>query len=165
VDSGSRLPEPPLLGGAAHELGTPDIHALLASADDDTARQHLAILDLTSVMPAERVYSLVTDAGAAEEAAFEAIEDGDLPRLAAIGTAATSLTTRPSTWGLLYAVLLIAADQPEPAHDLARQLAEQSSPLQRRAHAIRLRALRNHHPDLPGLDKLIAIIDPGDAAS
>lgn len=38
-----------------------------------------------------------------------------------------------STWGLLCAVLLIAADQSGPAYDIAHQLAEQASPLQRRA--------------------------------
>jgi hypothetical protein len=64
---------------------------------------------------------------------------------------------------LVYAVLLIAADQPDPAYDLAHQLAEQASTLQRQAHTIRLRALRGHQPDLPGLDTLIAIIDPENA--
>ncbi|MGH3935294.1 MAG: hypothetical protein ACRDS1_10020 [Pseudonocardiaceae bacterium] len=141
------------------ELTTADTRTILASVDDDTARQHLAILDLTGVMSAEQVYSLVTEADAAEDAALSAIEQGDLSLLETIATAATTaLHTRPSTWGLLCAVLLIAADQPDPAHDLAHQLAEQASPLQRRAHTIRLRALRNHHPGLPGLDKLITII-------
>ncbi|CAN5276133.1 hypothetical protein BH18ACT9_BH18ACT9_20720 [soil metagenome] len=42
----------------------------------------------------------------------------------------------------------------------ARQLTEQASPLQRRAHTIRLRALRTHHLDLPGLADLITLIDP-----
>ncbi len=45
---------------------------ILASAEDDTSRQHLAILDLTSVLPDERVYQLVTDAAAAEDAALDA---------------------------------------------------------------------------------------------
>lgn len=146
-------------------LTAADTRAILASADDDTARRHLAILDLADWTPVERVYSLVTDAAAAEDATFEALEQGDLTKLASIATAATTLHTRPSTWGLVYAILLIAADQPDPAYDLAHQLTEQSSALQRRAHAIRLRALRNHHPDLPGLDKLIAIINPDSAAS
>ncbi len=148
------------------ELSSVDIRAILASVDDDTARQHLAILDLTDVMPAERVYSMLTDAAAAEDAAFEAIEQADLTRLATIATAAiTALRTRSSTWALLCAVLLLAADQPEPACEIAHQLAEQASPLQRRAHTIRLRALRNHHHDLPGLDELIAIINPESVAS
>lgn len=49
--------------------------------------------------------------------------------------------------------------------DLAHQLAEQASPLQRRAHTIRLCALRNHHPGLPGLEKLITIINPDSAGT
>jgi hypothetical protein len=79
------------------DLTAGDARAILASADDNTARQHLAILDLADWTPVERVYSLVTDAAAAEDATFEAIEQGDLTKLASIATAATTLHTRPST--------------------------------------------------------------------
>ena len=148
------------------DLTAADTRAILASIDDDTARQHLAILDLTGVMPPEQVYSLVTDPAAAEDAALDALEHADLVRLAAIATATTSaLHTRPSAWGLVRAVLLIATDQSDLAYDIAHQLAEQASPLQRRAHTIRLRALRTHHPDLPCLDQLIEIINPDSAAT
>ena len=148
------------------DLTTADTRAVLASTDDDTARQHLAILDLTGVMPAEQVYAIVTDPATAEDAALDAIEHADLTRLVAIATAAPhALQARPSTWGLLHAVFLIAADQPDSAYDIAHQLAEQASPLQRRAHAIRLRALRTHHPDLPGLNELIDILNPDNAAT
>ncbi|MGH3811997.1 MAG: hypothetical protein ACRDUV_06010, partial [Pseudonocardiaceae bacterium] len=148
------------------DLTTADTRTILAGVDDDTARQHLAILDLTGVMPAEQVYSLVTDASAAEDAALDAIERADFTRLATLATAATrALRARSSTWGILCAVLLIAADQPDPAYEIAHQLAEQASLLQRRAHTIRLRALRNHHPGLLGLDELIAIINPDSAGT
>jgi hypothetical protein len=143
------------------ELSTTDTRAILTSIDDDTARQHLAILDLTDTLPIEQIYTLVTDAAAAEEAALDAIEHANLALLATVATAATyTLRTHPSTWGLVCAVLLLATDQPDPAHEIAHQLAEQTSSLQRRAHTIRLRALGKHPPHLPGLDTLIAIIDP-----
>ncbi|MDQ3990604.1 MAG: hypothetical protein M3291_15700 [Actinomycetota bacterium] len=38
---------------------------LLAGADDDTARQHLAILTLAATLPIEQVYAIVTAAGTA----------------------------------------------------------------------------------------------------
>lgn len=142
------------------DLTSADSRTILAGVDNDVARQHLAILDLTGVLPAEQVYAIVTDSGAAEDAAFHAIEHADLPRLAATATAAgPALHSRPSTWGLVRAVLLLVTDQPDSAHELARQLAEQASPLQLRAHTIRLRALRTRHPGLPGLDELISVID------
>jgi hypothetical protein len=148
------------------DLTTADTRAILASGDNDTVRQHLAILDLTGVMPAEQVYAIVTDPGPAEEAVFHAIEHADLTLLATVAAAAPSaLQTRPTTWGLLWAVLLLAAEQPDSAYDVAHQLAEQASPLQRRAHTIRLRALRSHHPGLPGLDELVEIIDPEHATT
>lgn len=117
-------------------------------------------------MPAEQVYAIVTDTGAAEDAAFHAIEHADLPGLAATATAAGPvLQSRTATWVLVWAVLLLAADQADTAHEMARQFVEQASPLQRRAHTIRLRALRTHHPALPGLDELIGIINPENTAA
>jgi len=138
---------------------------ILADTDDDDAHQHLAILNLTGGLPDEHVYRLVTDPTVAEEAALDAIETGDLPLLSSVLTAAPELQTRPVAWGLSVAVILLAQNETDDAHDLARQVADQASPLQRRAHTIRLRALRDHHPDLPGLDYVIEIIDPEAAAS
>lgn len=62
-------------------------------------------------------------------------------------------------------MLLLAQDEPDQAHQLGRQVTDQATAIQRRAHTIRLRALRTHHPDLPGLDDLIQIIDPETPAS
>ena len=139
---------------------------ILAGTDGDTACQHLAILYLTGVLPDEHVYRLVTDSAAAEEAALDAIEAGNLPLLNSVLTAAPGLQEgRPVAWGLTVTVILLAQNEIDGAHHLARQVAHQASPLQRRAHMIRLRALRDHHPDLPGLDHIIAIIDPEAAAS
>jgi hypothetical protein len=111
------------------------------------------------------VYRLVTDPSAAEEAALDAVEAGDLPLLSRILIAAPTLHDRPASWNLAAAVLLLAQDQPDQARDLATQVAENANTLQRRAHAIRLRALRTHQPELPGLDEIITLIDPEAAAS
>jgi hypothetical protein len=147
------------------ELTEDESIEILAGSDDDTTRQHLAILNLTAVLPGEHVYRLVTDPSAAEEAALDAVQAGDLPLLSRILIAAPTLQGRPASWSLAAAVLLLAQDQPDQARDLARHVADNASPLQRRAHTIRLRALRTHHPELPGLDDVIALIDPPAAAS
>lgn len=121
--------------------------------------QHLAILDLAQATSPDDAYAIVTDSATAEEAAFAAIEDGDLPRLATIADAAPALQNRPTTWGLLQAVLLLAQDREESARAAMQQVANQGSPMLRRAHAVRLRALQRHHPDLAGLDRLIEIAE------
>jgi hypothetical protein len=85
--------------------------------------------------------------------------------LGSVLTAAPGLQARPVSWDLTVTVILLAQNEIDDAYDLARQVAHQASPLQRRAHMIRLRALGDHHPDLPGLDHVIAIIDPEAVAS
>ncbi|MGH8920365.1 MAG: hypothetical protein ACRD0H_18875 [Actinomycetes bacterium] len=68
-------------------------------------------------------------------------------------------TSSTSSWGLAVSVLLLAQNEPDQAHQLGRQVAKNATAIHRRAHAIRLRALRSTMPDLPGLDDLIQIID------
>ncbi len=136
---------------------------LLTGAEDDTVRQHLAILHLTTIMSDQDTYRIVTDPATAEDTALEAIEAGDIGLLSAVLTAATELQNRPISWNLAAAVLLLAEDQPEQALEVAELIAREATPLQRRAHTIRLRALQTHHPDLPGLDDVIEVIDPKDA--
>ncbi len=85
--------------------------------------------------------------------------------LSSILTASPELQSRPIAWSLAAAVLLLAQDELDRAREFARLVAEQASPLRRRAHTIRLRALRTHHPDLPGLDDVIELIEPETAAS
>ncbi|MGH3611425.1 MAG: hypothetical protein ACRDRK_02145, partial [Pseudonocardia sp.] len=145
---------------AAHrdELHTPQVPDLLAGIDDNTARQHLAILDLTSVLPDEQVYGMVTDPSRAEETALDTIEAGDLPLLDAVLVAAPGLSERPVTWQLAAAVLLLAQGQPEQAREYAQAAADQATPIQRRAHTVRLRALAAHQPDMAGVEELIAIM-------
>jgi hypothetical protein len=133
---------------------------LLTHSDDATARQHLAILQLTTAMPDDQVYALVVDSSQSETAALDAIESGDLALLSAILTAAPSLSDRPGTWSIAVAVLLLAQNEQDQARELTRAAAEQATPLQRRAQVIRLRALHAKQPDLPGLVDLIEIMQP-----
>ncbi len=152
---------------AAHrdELHTPQVPDLLAGIDDNTARQHLAILDLTrGVLPDEQVYGMVTGPPA-EETALDTIEAGDLPLLAAVLVVAPGLSERPVTWQLAAAVLLLAQGQPEQAREYAQAAADQATPIQRRAHTVRLRALAAHQPDMTGVEELIAIMTAPTAAS
>jgi hypothetical protein len=142
------------------ELTTDESHAILADAEGDTARQHLAILELTTVWDVDTVFELVTDPTEAETAAFDAIEAGDIPLLAAISTAADNLHQREITYALALAVLLLAQNNHDQAREYAAHIAERATVIQRRAHVIRLRKLRTHHPDLPGIAEVIDIIEP-----
>jgi hypothetical protein len=130
---------------------------LLADADDDVARQHQAILVLLTVLPDEQVYTLITDFTQTEDAALEAVEAGDLALLDAILSAAPDLARRPVTWGLAASVLLLAEGDDDRAYAHAQSAAALATPIQRRAHTIRLRALATQRPDLGGIDGLIAI--------
>ena len=141
-------------------LLTEPVIDLLSSIDDDTARQHLAILQLTTALPDRDVYTIVTDAAQAESAALDAIQAGDLTTLSAILTAATPvLVDRPVTGLLAAAVVSLGHGQLDEAQQFARAAAAQATPLQRRAHVIRLRSLLTHQRGLPGIDELITILE------
>ncbi|MDN5861100.1 MAG: hypothetical protein L0H84_21050, partial [Pseudonocardia sp.] len=131
---------------------------LLADTDDGTARQHHAILTLTRALPDDRIYAMITDPARAEDAALDAIETGDIPKLAMILTAAPNLANRPVSWAVAAAVALLAQDDGHRARELTRAAADQATPIQRRAHTIRLRSLATRQPDLPGVADIIAIL-------
>jgi hypothetical protein len=142
-------------------LTSDEIRRLPADADIASAGQHQAILDLLAVgIPAERVEAIVSDPDAAENAVFDAIERSDLTTLVATLDAAPQLQERPITHAVALIVRRLAADDRDGARDLARDVAEHATTVQRRAHAIRLSALRAQRRDLTGLDEVIAIIRP-----
>ena len=145
------------------ELTTDEIWDLLAESDDHTALQHLAILDLAHATSAGDAYAIVADTAMAEDAAFAAIEEGDLARLTTIAIAAPALQNRPTTWGLIDAILHLAQDDRESAYAALHAVTDQGSLMLRRAHSVRLRALQRHHPDLDGLDRLLEIISQENA--
>ena len=106
---------------------------LLASATNDTARQHLAILTLAAALPTEAVYGIITDPGHADDAILDALETGDLAQLLPILTAAgSSLSERPLTANLTLAVRLLMQNDPERALDVGREIAEHSTAIQLR---------------------------------
>lgn len=125
---------------------------LLAGADDATARQHHAILALTTGYPHTPVYAMITDPAHAEDAAMDAIETGDISMLALIMTVAPNLAARPVSWGVAAAVLLLAQGNPD-----------QATPMQRRAHAVRLRSLAARQPGLSGVADIVGILAAPDA--
>jgi len=127
--------------------------AILSQIDDSSAAQHLAILDLVIAAGTDATFTAVIDPTAAEELALDAVETGDLDRLDAVFAAAPNLTERPVTWLLAACVLLHAHDRADDAAELTDQLVAQATPVQLQAHAIRLRALLEHVPDLPYLDR------------
>jgi hypothetical protein len=63
------------------------------------------------------------------------------------------------TWQLAAAVLLLAQGELDDAKQLARTAADEATPLQRRAHTIRLRGLAAHRPDLTDVHDLISIME------
>lgn len=142
-------------------LATDNCRRILTNLDNAVANQHLAILELGDTLPIDETYTIVTDPSAAESAAFDAIELGDLHHLAIIMAAAPNLQDRPMTWALLTVVHLLTRDKADQAKNVARQIAEHGTPILRRAHAVRLRTLNKHRPELTAVLDLAEIIDLG----
>ena len=74
--------------------------------------------------------------------------------------AAPQLQERTITHAVALIVLRLAADDPDNAREMTLDVVKHATTVQRRAHAIRLSALRAQRPDLPNLDEVIAIIRP-----
>jgi hypothetical protein len=145
-------------------LHAPEVRQQLTEFDDDqVAHQHRAILDLAEAIGIDRGYRVVVDTGVAEQEAQDAIERGDLPHLAAVVAAAPHLQDRPVTWAVATAVLLTAAGQPGEARAVLQLAVAEATPIQRRAHAVRLRGLLRHPAAPAGLDALIDILAADEA--
>ena len=108
--------------------------------------------------PGHQVYAMVVDPSRAETAALDAIESGDIPLLSVILTVSPNLAVRPIAWGVAVAVLLLDQGDKERAKEFAQAVADQATPMQRRAHAIRLRSLAARQPDLSGVAEILAIL-------
>ena len=131
------------------QLHTEDVAAFLDYLDQPVAQQHLAILMLSSGIPPEAVFEIVTDPAAATDRALDALEHGQADHLRLILRANPAVLELPSTGPLLLAVLALAADDIDNAKQAAMAAGSTSSPIQRRAHLVRLRALASHTADLP----------------
>lgn len=129
------------------ELTTAGVRELLASHEDATSRQHLAILELTDGLPPDEVYQIVTDAPAATEHALDAVETGDTGQLNRILAAAPGILGIGASGVFLQAVLALASAEPGIASEYATMIATHGNPGQREALAIRLREFARHQPD------------------
>ncbi|MEU0934448.1 hypothetical protein [Embleya sp. NPDC005971] len=146
----------------ADELHTPAVRQLLTAAGDTVdSRRHRAILDLSEHMAAADVLALLTDPSVAANHALDAIEHADVPWMTAVLAACPPvLENHDANAAVLTAVLALADGSPDEARACAMYAAEHADDLQRRAHAIRLRALHHGRPDLEAAAELVDIINP-----
>jgi hypothetical protein len=128
--------------------------------DDPVARRHLAILQLTDQLPHDQVYEMVADPDTATEQAFRALDQADIPFLRGILDACDEPLTGMT--GAFFAAVVTAADgDTGQARQLALEIAQHGTDIQRRAYAIRLRALAH---ELADAEELANLVDP-DASS
>ena len=145
------------------ELDTDEVRADLVQATTEIAGQHIAILSLTSRFSLPDVEAIITEPGAAADAALDALERGDLDLLRSVAQAAPGLRDRPLAWATVALVLSLDAGQLEQASQVVMLISTTATEVQRRALAIRLDGLRQHRPDLVGVtEALQAISDPVD---
>jgi hypothetical protein len=148
------------LAGHRDSLTAPATRELLASSDTEAARQHLAIIALADDLPLDRVFDIVSEDSVAAEVALEAVESGDLARLAVLLCAAPAVLGLPVTGAVLLAVLALADDDAERAQQLAQHVAEAGTAIERRATAVRLRSLARRLPHLEAATALADFLDP-----
>jgi anaphase-promoting complex subunit 5 len=129
------------------ELTAADVRELLASHEDETSRQHLAVLELADRLPLDEVYQVVTDAPTATERALDAVEAGDTGQLNRILAAAPGILRTGASGVFLQAVLALTSAEPSIAGEYATMIATHGNPGQREALAIRLREFARHQPD------------------
>ncbi|MBE4759381.1 ATP-binding protein [Streptomyces caniscabiei] len=147
------------LDGHDSILRTPEVQALLAGADAPEARQHLAILQLTEGLSSDQVYDIVTDPDVATEHAFAAVDQADVPLMRRVLDAHPDLLTGV-TGAFFAAVSAVAGGATDQARQLAQAIAEHGTDTQRRAYAIRLRALAGLPAALAGAGELADVIHP-----
>lgn len=135
------------------------MQAVLADIDGPAARLHLAVLRLADHFTPDEVHEIVTDGDTATEHAFQAVDRAD------IGLLRLVLDARPTpltgVTGAFFASVLAAADgDADRARQLAEAIAEDGTDIQRRAYAIRLRALAHLTPDPDGTAELTGLVHP-----
>jgi hypothetical protein len=140
-------------------LTTPEFRRTLSTIDKQVVGQQLGMIELATTLTADQACAIVTDSTVAEKATLDAIEAGDTARLNAIAAAAPDLRTHATTWSLLSAVLCLTEHNLNKAMSLGQQVAEQGSPMIRRAHAVRLRSFGTHNPDTAGIQDLAKTVD------
>jgi hypothetical protein len=148
------------------DLTGPRIRQLLdANHDDETVRQHLAILDLTATLPAGEVYEIVTDPATAREHALDLIEQGNLAQLALVLATAPATATDGITGAFIQTIMALANSDHDTARGYAGLIAEHGTSSQHEAIAIRLRAFAAHQPDPSPALEIAGIIAPADGGT
>jgi hypothetical protein len=145
------------------ELTGAAARAVLAEDSSEVAEAHLALLNLIDHLGPDTAFAIAADPSPAEEAAGDAIDAGQAELLPWILQVCPAL--RPAS-PLLAAVSAALLDPDDAGTDEAvdvvepiRELAEAAPPVARRALAVRLRGFRQHRPEHPGIDELIALVD------
>ena len=149
------------------DLTGPRIRQLLDAhhEDDETVRQHLAILDLTATLPADEVYEIVTNPATARDHALDLIEQGNVAQLALVLAAAPATATDGITGAFIQTIVALAGSDHDTARSYAGLIAEHGTSSQHEALAIRLRAFAAHQPDPSLALEISAIIAPADGGT
>ncbi|MBK6888251.1 MAG: hypothetical protein IPH03_18610 [Tetrasphaera sp.] len=157
---------------ADHEADLTDrwTRDILVGSDQEVARQHLAILDLTNDLGVDAAYAIVTDVDAAEDAAYRAIDTGSvLPQtgddasdrpshLAAILTASPLLRSGRPSAALAVVVDSLVRGEREGAQAVLDQLAADTLTT-REVAAIHLKRLQSARPEITGVTEARARLE------
>jgi tetratricopeptide (TPR) repeat protein len=136
------------------QILSPAFHVLLDDADGAGFSQHQAILRLARQMGADDVADLLVSGTVAAGRALEAIEAGDLGRLALLLKAAPSISAPAATHALIAAILALAAGNSPAARDYATYITESAPEAECHRHGGLLRFLSFMAPDLLGTAEL-----------
>ena len=144
----------------APELHHPTTRTLLARLDHPAAAARAAILELADDLSIPEAYQIVTDLDHADDAALAAIDQGRLDHLAAILTASPLARSPRVTAPFANAVALLASHHREEALQVLEAVGASADQNTQRSHAIHLKRLAKHYPDLPGLTQAQQIFEP-----
>jgi hypothetical protein len=137
------------------QLLNPTLQVLLDSRDGAGTSQHQAILRLASQMPVDDVADLLVSGTAAAERALDAIDAGDLDRLALLLRAAPSISATAATHALIAAILALAAGNGSAARDHAAYIADSAPEAECNRYRVLLRFLSFR---VPGTAELADIL-------
>ena len=144
----------------AQALHHPTTRTLLAGIDHPNASGHAAILELADDLGIPAAYQITTDLDHADEAALAAIDQGRLNHLTAILTVSPLIHSQRATAALAYAVHLMAIDDNHAALKILEAIRSEADQTTRHSHAIHLKRLAKHHPNLTGLSQAREILEP-----
>ncbi len=141
------------------ELRAPQVAQLLSQSEEPVAGQHLAILRLLDKLPSDAVLQIVTDPSIAADESLDSLEKGQLDHVMLLITACPEVLHVPGTGPFLLAVLALAHGDADQTDETARLAAHSATPVQHRAHIVRLRKLARSGAQIPhGADAIESLI-------